>query len=83
MTATKGGLVPVLSPLGHLTLVPEADAPSIPPEVSRRRQEAFTRGAGHGLWALGAGEVVGVDDTKARSGGRPHFPPTGLKSRSW
>jgi hypothetical protein len=57
MTATKGGLVPVLSPLGHLTLVPDADAPSIPPEVSRRLHEAFTRGAGPGLWALGAGEV--------------------------
>lgn len=57
MAATKGGLVPVLSPLGHLTLVPEADAPPIPPEVSQRLHEAFTRGAGHGLWALGAGEV--------------------------
>ncbi len=46
----------MLSPLGHL-LVPEADAPSIPPEVSRRLHQGFTRGAGHGLWALGAGEV--------------------------
>ena len=57
MTATKWGLLPVLSPLGHLTLVSEADAPPLPPEVSERLQEAFTHGAGHGLWALGAGEV--------------------------
>src|SRR5687767_8497617 len=57
MTATKSGLAPVLSPLGHLTLVPDADAPPLPQEVSRRLHEAFARGAGHGLWALGAGEV--------------------------
>ena len=52
-----GPLAPVLTPHGHLTLVPEADAPHLDPEATQRLSEAFARGAGHGLLQLGAAEA--------------------------
>ena len=50
-------LVPLLTPHGRLRLVPADDAPALAPELRRRLDEAFDRGAGHGLLQLGAGEV--------------------------
>jgi superfamily II DNA or RNA helicase len=50
-------LVPALSPRGHLLLVAEDDAPELSAELSQRLEQAFARGAGHGLLQLGAGEV--------------------------
>jgi non-specific serine/threonine protein kinase len=50
-------LVPVLTPLGHLSLAREEDAVALDEEVARRLEESFARGAGHGLLQLGAGEV--------------------------
>jgi non-specific serine/threonine protein kinase len=37
--------------------VPDEEAPALPSEVARRLEDAFARGAGHGLLQLGAGEV--------------------------
>jgi len=48
---------PVLTPLGHLVLAPTADAAPLPPDLSRRLESAFARGAGHGLLELGLREV--------------------------
>jgi non-specific serine/threonine protein kinase len=50
-------LVPVLTPHGHLLLAEEEDAPVLDAQVAQRLRESFTRGAGHGLLQLGAGEV--------------------------
>jgi len=50
-------LAPVLTPHGRLLLVPVDDAPELPPDLSRRLEESFARGPGHGLLQLGAGEV--------------------------
>jgi non-specific serine/threonine protein kinase len=50
-------LVPVLTPHGHLLLAEEEDATALDAEVAQRLRESFTRGAGHGLLQLGAGEI--------------------------
>ena len=52
-------LAPALSPHGALTLKPsDAEAASALPAVrSARLEQAFARGGGHGLLALGADEV--------------------------
>ena len=50
-------LGPVLTPHGRLLLSPVDDGPGLPPDVLRRIEGAFTRGSGHGLLQLGAGEV--------------------------
>jgi non-specific serine/threonine protein kinase len=50
-------LAPVLTPHGRLVLAPVADAPALSPDLSRRLQEFFARGSGHGLLQLGAAEV--------------------------
>ncbi|MBZ5524526.1 MAG: DEAD/DEAH box helicase [Acidobacteriia bacterium] len=50
-------LVPILTPHGHLNLVHEEDAPALDPRLARRLSDAFTRGSGHGLLQLGAGEA--------------------------
>jgi superfamily II DNA or RNA helicase len=50
-------LVPVLTPHGHLLLTEEVDAPVLDAQVAQRLRESFTRGSGHGLLQLGAGEV--------------------------
>jgi non-specific serine/threonine protein kinase len=48
---------PVLTPQGHLLLVPATEAPPLPADLQRRLTTAFERGAGHGLLQLGADEV--------------------------
>lgn len=51
-------LVPILTPHGRLLLATdEGDASSLTPDLSHRLQESFSRGSGHGLMQLGAGEV--------------------------
>jgi non-specific serine/threonine protein kinase len=54
---TASALAPVLTPHGRLLLAPAEDAPALPPDLSRRLQDSFARGAGHGLLQLGAAEV--------------------------
>jgi superfamily II DNA or RNA helicase len=48
---------PVLTPHGHLRLASAQEAPGVPPDLVRRLEEAFARGAGHGLLQLGAAET--------------------------
>jgi non-specific serine/threonine protein kinase len=50
-------LVPVLTPHGHLFLAEEEDATALDAAVAQRMLESFSRGSGHGLLQLGAGEV--------------------------
>ncbi|MGH9395235.1 MAG: hypothetical protein ACRD18_00075, partial [Terriglobia bacterium] len=50
-------LAPILTPQGRLTLRQTDDTPALDAELARRLQDAFARGAGHGLLQLGAGEV--------------------------
>ena len=54
-------LAPVLTPHGLLTLAPSPDAarrqPALEPARGARLEQAFARGAGHGLLCLGADEV--------------------------
>ena len=50
-------LAPVLTPQGLLTLRQTADAPALEPAQGARLEQAFARGAGHGLLCLGADEV--------------------------
>ena len=50
-------LNPILTPHGRLVLAPVDDAPELPPDVSRRLEESFARGSGHGLLQLGSAEV--------------------------
>ena len=51
-------LVPILTPHGRLLLATdETDASSLTPDLSPRLQQSFSRGSGHGLMQLGAGEV--------------------------
>ena len=50
----------ILTPRGHLCLVHEAEAPSLPEDLTSRLDAAFARGAGPGLLQLGACEVGGV-----------------------
>ncbi len=50
-------LVPILTPHGRLSLIEEKGAPPVDFDLAGRLQEAFTRGVGHGLLQLGAGEA--------------------------
>jgi superfamily II DNA or RNA helicase len=50
-------LTPVLTPHGLLTLRHSDEAPSLEMARARRLEQAFGRGAGHGLLSLGADEV--------------------------
>jgi len=50
-------LAPVLSPHGLLTLRQAGDAVALDPDQGSRLEKAFARGAGHGLFWLGASEV--------------------------
>ena len=50
-------LAPVLTPHGSLTLRHTEDAVPLDPERGARLENAFARGAGHGLLWLGANEV--------------------------
>ena len=53
-------LVPLLTPHGHLRLVPDSDAPPLPAALTQRLRDAFARGSGHGLLHLGAAEVGSI-----------------------
>src|SRR5436190_6121665 len=53
-------LAPVLTPHGRLLLAPVDDAPELAPDQSRRIEQPFARGSGHGLLQLGAAEVGSV-----------------------
>ena len=57
---TGRSFVPVLTPHGRLILEPADDVPVLAPELSRPLNEAFARGAGHGLLLLGANEIAAV-----------------------
>lgn len=48
---------PLVTPHGHLVLAAAPDAPALDTALRARLEEAFARGAGHGLLQLGAGEV--------------------------
>ncbi|WP_420240056.1 DEAD/DEAH box helicase (plasmid) [Telmatobacter bradus] len=50
-------LAPVLTPHGHLSLAEEEGATPLDAQLVQRLRESFTRGTGHGLLQLGAGEV--------------------------
>ena len=50
-------LAPILTPHGHLVLRQSSDAPALEPRLAQRLLDSFTRGSGHGLLQLGAGEV--------------------------
>jgi non-specific serine/threonine protein kinase len=50
-------LVPLVTPHGHLTLGRVDEGPALDPGLAERLLKAFTRGPGHGLLQLGAGEV--------------------------
>src|SRR5436853_2246128 len=54
---TPVSLTPHLTPHGRLLLVRDDDASLLEAELAHRIQEAFGRGAGHGLLHLGANEV--------------------------
>ena len=51
-------LMPVLTPHGVLTLRRDGEAPRFEPAQGARLEQAFRRGPGHGLLALGADEVA-------------------------
>jgi superfamily II DNA or RNA helicase len=51
-------LMPVLTPHGVLTLRRDEEAPALEPTQGARLEQAFGRGPGHGLLALGADEVA-------------------------
>ena len=53
-------LAPLLTPLGHLLVVVDSDAPSLPAALQQRLTDAFTHGSGHGLLHLGATQVGSV-----------------------
>jgi non-specific serine/threonine protein kinase len=54
-------LVPLLTPHGHLRLMPDSDAPPpLPATLAQRLSDAFARGSGHGLLHLGAVEVGNI-----------------------
>ena len=55
-----GALAPLLSPRGHLLLLPDADAPALPAALQQRLADAFALGSGHGLLHLGAAEVGSI-----------------------
>jgi non-specific serine/threonine protein kinase len=50
-------LTPLLTPRGHLLVVPQDEAPVLEPGLAARIRAAFDRGGGHGLLRLGAAEV--------------------------
>jgi non-specific serine/threonine protein kinase len=54
---SAAALLPILTPQGHLTLLPATEAAALQADLQRRLADAFERGAGHGLLQLGAGEV--------------------------
>jgi SNF2-related domain/SNF2 Helicase protein/Helicase conserved C-terminal domain len=56
-TVTARALVPVLTPQGRLFLASADDAPALADDLGLRLEAAFSRGPGHGLLQLGAGEV--------------------------
>ncbi len=47
-----------LTPRGHIQFADETEAPPLPPDLDHRLEEAFARGSGHGLVALGAQEAT-------------------------
>ncbi|MEO5863066.1 MAG: hypothetical protein ABIQ03_11485 [Burkholderiales bacterium] len=53
-------IAPLLSPRGHLLLVPDSGAPSVPAAIQQRLTDAFALGSGHGLLHLGAAEVGSI-----------------------
>ena len=55
--ASTGALAPLLTPQGHLRLIPDAESAALPAALHNRLTAAFARDAGHGLLQLGAGEV--------------------------
>jgi non-specific serine/threonine protein kinase len=55
--AADAGLAPRLTPHGRLLLERVSDTPALSAGVAPRIEEAFARGAGHGLLQLGAGET--------------------------
>src|ERR1700730_16205881 len=54
---TTSNRIPVLTPHGHLMLAPTDEARSLPGNLRGRLEDAFERGAGHGLLELGIREV--------------------------
>jgi len=60
LDADNTALAPLLTPLGHLHAVPDADAQALPAGLGPRLAGAFALGAGHGLLCLGAQEVGSV-----------------------
>ena len=50
-------ITPALTPRGHLSIVPQDDAPAFDPVLATRIRESFKRGSGYGLLHLGAAEV--------------------------
>ena len=55
-----GSLAPLLTPQGHLLVVPGSEAPSLPAALQQRLANAFALGSGHGLLHLGAAEVGSI-----------------------
>ncbi len=58
--AATEALVPVLTPHGHIRLVPDSDAPPLAVALARDLRDAFARGSGHGLLHLGGAEVGSI-----------------------
>ena len=58
--AATHSLAPVLTPHGHLLLVPNAEAISLPAALQQRFSDAFAPGSGHGLLHLGATQVGSI-----------------------
>jgi non-specific serine/threonine protein kinase len=58
--ATTDCLAPLLTPLGHLLVVVDPDASSLPAALQQRLTDAFALGSGHGLLHLGATEVGSI-----------------------
>ena len=68
-------LMPVLTPHGVLTLRRDGEAPEFEPAQDARLEQAFRRGPGHGLLALGASEVATALPAKARRRGTTATKP--------
>ena len=58
--ATTDFLAPLLTPHGHLLLLPDSDTPSLPAALAQRLTDVFALGSGHGLLHLGAAEVGSI-----------------------
>jgi len=54
---SSNSLAPILTPHGRLTLGSVGEGPGLDPGLAKRLEDAFARGAGHGLLQLGASEV--------------------------